>query len=179
MVFPKFPKIARNLRNHRFQVPAFFKPPHLRVEHKWVPDPPICAGDKIGGSMAPTLAPHVPPRAGGVRNGSGVRIRWLRKILGDFRNFGKTAKRSHFRPQRPPKSDSRPRFYTERTENQLIWSILERFRVDFLPNQAKSEPSNLGDPGGEPGFGFLLFFQWRTLDFQGSKKAPETSFLDS
>ena len=65
----------------------------------------------------------------------------FRSILG---NFGKTAKRSHFGPPRPPESDSRPRFCTERTKNQLIWSILEPFRKDFLPNRAKSEPSNLG-----------------------------------
>ena len=90
-------------------------------------------------------------------------------------NFGKTAKPSHFELPRPSESDSRPRFCTERTKNQLKRSILEPFPEDFLPNRAKSEPSTLGDPGGEPGYGFLFFFQWRTLDFEGSKKAPETS----
>ena len=85
-----------------------------------------------------------------------------------FGIFGKTAKRSHFGPPRPPKSDSRPGFYTERTENQLIWSILEPFREDFLPNRAKSEPSNLG----EPGFGFLLFFSMDDSGFSRFQKGP-------
>ena len=75
-----------------------------------------------------------------------------RTILG---KFGRTAKRSHFGPPRPPESDSRPGFCTERTEHQLIWSILQPFGEDFLPNQAKSEPTNLG----EPGYGFFFFFQ--------------------
>ena len=66
------------------------------------------------------------------------------KFRAIFGKLGKTAKRSHFGPPRPAKSDSRPHFYTERTENQLIWSILEPFREDFLPDRAKSEPSNLG-----------------------------------
>ena len=92
-----------------------------------------------------------------------------------FGNFGKTAKRSHFGPPRPPESDSQPCFYTERTKNQLIWSILEPFREDFLPNRAKSEPSNLGGTW----LWIFAFFQWTTLDFQGSKKCLETSFLDS
>ena len=66
------------------------------------------------------------------------------KFRAIFGKSGKTAKRSHFGPPRPPESDSRPHFYTERTKNQLIWSILEPFREDFLPNRAKSEPNNLG-----------------------------------
>ena len=52
-----------------------------------------------------------------------------------------------------------------------MWSILEPFGEDFVPNQAKSDPTNLG----EPGYGFWLFFQLGTLDFEGSKKALETS----
>ena len=87
------------------------------------------------------------------------------KFRAIFGNFGKTAKRSHFGSPRPPESDSRPRFYTESIENQLVWSILEQFREDFLPNRAKSEPSNLGDPGGEPGYGFLPFFSMEDPGF--------------
>ena len=73
------------------------------------------------------------------------------------------------------------------------WSILEPFREDFLPNRAQSDPTNLGsgprqmesgprqmEPGRNLGMDFGFFFlQLRTLDFEGSKKAPETSFLDS
>ena len=39
-----------------------------------------------------------------------------------------------------------------------------------------SDPSNLG---GTWLWILAFFFQWRTLDFEGSKKALETSFLDS
>ena len=77
--------------------------------------------------------------------------------------------------------------------------ILEPFREDFLPNQAKSDPTNLGsgprqvesgprqmesgprqmEPGRNLGMDFAFFFEVRTLDFEDSKKALETSFLDS
>ena len=69
--------------------------------------------------------------------------------------------------------------------NQLIWSILEPFGQDFLPNRAKSDPTNLGsgprqmEPGRNLGMDFGTFCQLRTLDFEGSKKCLETSFLDS
>ena len=82
-------------------------------------------------------------------------------------NLGRTAKRSHFEPPRPSESDSQPRFCTERTENQLIWSILEPFGEDFVPNQARSDPTNLG----EPGYGFcFFFFNWGPLILKVPKR---------
>ena len=137
-------------------------------------------------------SPHLTPRSnGGIPlafwrplkwgglNDPRVQIQWLRKIRAIFGILGKTAKRSHFRPPRPPESDSRPRFCTKRTENQLLRSILEPFGEDFVPNQTKSGPFNLG----EPGHGFwgtwawiLTFFQLRNLDFQGSKRPRKRHF---
>ena len=100
--------------------------------------------------------PHLRDRANGdFQMARGSKSDGYANFLAILGHFGKTAKRSHFGPPRPPKSDSRPRFCTERTENQLIWSILEPFGEDFLPNQAKSEPSN---PGGNLAFDFVLFF---------------------
>ena len=110
-----------------------------------------------GSGGVPYPFPH-PRKWGGYFN-PGVRIRWLRKKPHDFGVLGRTAQQSHFGPPRPPESDSRPGFCTERTEDLLIRSILEPFGEDFLPNQAKSEPTNLG----EPGYGFLhFFFNWGT-----------------
>ena len=72
------------------------------------------------------------------------------------------------------------------------WFILEPFGEDFLPNRAKSNPTNLGsgprqmesgprqmEPGRNLGMDFGFFCQVMTLDFEGSKKAPETSKSDS
>ena len=56
-----------------------------------------------------------------------------------------------------------------------MWSILDPFGEDFLPNRAKSDPTN----PGETWVWILAFFQLGTLDFEGSKMAPEMSFLDS
>ena len=58
-------------------------------------------------------------------------------------------------------------------------SHLVRISSQIRPNPTHSTWGNLGMDFEEPGCGFLLFFQWRTLNFEGSKKAPETSFLDS
>ena len=123
--------------------------------------PPVLSPAGVGGSHT-----HSRTRAnGGVISTPGSEFDGYARNRAILGNFGRTAKRSHFGPPRPPKSDSRPGFCTERTEHQLIWSILEPFGEDFLPNQAKSEPTNLG----EPGYGFLLFFQLGNLDFEGSK----------
>ena len=58
-------------------------------------------------------------------------------------------------------------------------SHLVKISSQIKPNPAHSTWGNLGMDFGEPGHGFWLLHQWRTLDFQGSKKAPEMSFLDS
>ena len=125
-------------------------------------------------------------------NDPGVQIRWLRKNPCHFWKFWQNRQTKPFWTSETLESDSRPGFCTERTENQLIRSILEPFGEDFVPNQTKSDPFNLGtgprqmesgprqmEPGRNLGMDFGFFFNWGNLDFEGSKKAPETSFLDS
>ena len=53
------------------------------------------------------------------------------------------------------------------------------FSSHFVRISSQIEPNPSQATWVEPGFGFWLFFQWTPLDFEGSKKAPETSFLDS
>ena len=97
-----------------------------------------------------------------------------------FGNFGRTVKPCHFGPPRSPESDSRPRFYTERTENQPLRSILEPFREDFLPNRAKSEPSNLEGTWEGPernlGMDFCFFFNGRPWILKVPKRPRKRHF---
>ena len=144
---------------------------------RWWPYPPFVSVRAIspkGGGPAQSRTPHVQRRAGGMFGmAQGSEFDGYAKFRTIFGNFGKTAKRSHFGPPRPPESDSRPGFCTERNENQLIWSILEPFREDFLPNRAKSEPSNLG---GTWLWIFAFFFNGRPWIFKVPKRPQKRHF---
>ena len=89
------------------------------------------------------------------------------KFRAIFGNFGKTAKRSHFGPPRPPESDSRPHFYTERTKNQLMFSIPEPFGEDFL---TKSSQIQAKQPGRNLTLDFGFFFSMDDLGFSRFQK---------
>ena len=58
-------------------------------------------------------------------------------------------------------------------------SHLVRISSQTKPNPTPTTWGNLGMDFREPGHGICFFFQLGTLDFEGSKKALETSFLDS
>ena len=47
---------------------------------------------------------------------------------------------------RGPQNGTRDHDYCEGIENQRICYIFEPFGEDFLPNRAKSDPTNLGEP---------------------------------
>ena len=53
------------------------------------------------------------------------------------------------------------------------------FSSHFMKISSQIQPNPSQATWVEPGFGVGFFFQWTTLDFEGSKKASETSFLDS
>ena len=55
-------------------------------------------------------------------------------------------------------------------------SHLVRISSQIEPNPSQA---TWGILGGNRAMDFCFFFQWRTLELQGSKNGPETSFLDS
>ena len=129
--------------------------------------------------------PH--PRNWGGYFNPGVRIRWLRKPGDGGSEFDGVSNRAIWGFLGEPPNEAilglrdpqnRARDQDSIPKGPKI-SSYGPFLSHLVRISSQIEPSPTQATWEKPGYGFWLFFQLGTLDFEGSKKAPETSFLDS